>query len=241
MPVVDGQKVACQPCIRGHRVGSCNHAGERQMVPVKKPGRPLSTCPHLPGTQCDCRLQNIAAVSSSSSTVAASAPIDTGESEATTLDYATTLPFMTAVPHWASISQSVDYSFQMYPSTSPATDLSPFPADTPVLWTGSGPLKHNNDFSEDMLPATTPMTEHDSITDQYSFNAPSQNEYTVLPQSQGYWWLATEGPSSAYTAEMEPGLDQRDTLAQTWDGPSIGKDENTSSKERRPTSKEDGV
>src|SRR3569833_2106400 len=35
-----------EPCIRGHRATTCNHANERVMIPVRKPGRPLSTCPH---------------------------------------------------------------------------------------------------------------------------------------------------------------------------------------------------
>ncbi|KAI0162049.1 hypothetical protein GGR57DRAFT_498393 [Xylariaceae sp. FL1272] len=42
------------PCIRGHRATSCDHANERIMVPVRKPGRPLSSCPHRPGTNCQC-------------------------------------------------------------------------------------------------------------------------------------------------------------------------------------------
>jgi hypothetical protein len=33
------------PCIRGHRATKCEH-WDRVMVRVKKPGRPLQTCPH---------------------------------------------------------------------------------------------------------------------------------------------------------------------------------------------------
>ncbi|KAK0724099.1 copper fist DNA binding domain-containing protein [Lasiosphaeris hirsuta] len=55
MPVVDGEKVACWPCIRGHRVGTCNHASDRPMMAVRRPGRPLSSCPHFPGARCQCR------------------------------------------------------------------------------------------------------------------------------------------------------------------------------------------
>ncbi|ORY62672.1 uncharacterized protein BCR38DRAFT_346269 [Pseudomassariella vexata] len=54
MPVIHGQKMACEPCIRGHRSTKCNHGGERLLVPVRKPGRPLSTCPHPPGNACAC-------------------------------------------------------------------------------------------------------------------------------------------------------------------------------------------
>ena len=43
-----------EPCIRGHRSTKCTHAGERLMVPVKKPGRPLSACPHAKDQVCGC-------------------------------------------------------------------------------------------------------------------------------------------------------------------------------------------
>lgn len=43
-----------EPCIRGHRSTKCSHANERLMVPVRKPGRPLSLCPHPPSRQCGC-------------------------------------------------------------------------------------------------------------------------------------------------------------------------------------------
>ncbi|KAI0386289.1 hypothetical protein F5Y04DRAFT_119806 [Hypomontagnella monticulosa] len=55
MPVINGQKMACEPCIRGHRSTKCAHAGDRLLLPVRKPGRPLSTCPHPPGKTCQCR------------------------------------------------------------------------------------------------------------------------------------------------------------------------------------------
>ncbi|KAK6087658.1 copper fist DNA binding domain-containing protein [Seiridium cupressi] len=54
MPLINGQKMACEPCIRGHRSTTCNHATERVMVPVRKPGRPLNECPHPRGTDCGC-------------------------------------------------------------------------------------------------------------------------------------------------------------------------------------------
>ncbi|KAH6652506.1 hypothetical protein BKA67DRAFT_292431 [Truncatella angustata] len=55
MPLINGQKMACEPCIRGHRSTTCNHASERVMVPVRKPGRPLNECPHPRGSNCECR------------------------------------------------------------------------------------------------------------------------------------------------------------------------------------------
>ncbi|KAK7422281.1 hypothetical protein QQZ08_009587 [Neonectria magnoliae] len=54
MPLINGQKMACEPCIRGHRSTKCTHANERLMVPVRKPGRPLSTCPHQVSRPCSC-------------------------------------------------------------------------------------------------------------------------------------------------------------------------------------------
>ncbi|KAE8443088.1 hypothetical protein EG329_002411 [Mollisiaceae sp. DMI_Dod_QoI] len=43
-----------EPCIRGHRSTKCTHANERLMVPVRKPGRPLSACPHPRDQACGC-------------------------------------------------------------------------------------------------------------------------------------------------------------------------------------------
>ncbi|KAI0396549.1 hypothetical protein F5Y17DRAFT_89580 [Xylariaceae sp. FL0594] len=48
-----GNKVACGPCIRGHRSSLCKH-DDRQLLRVNKPGRPLSTCPHPKGSGCNC-------------------------------------------------------------------------------------------------------------------------------------------------------------------------------------------
>ncbi|KAF1831158.1 hypothetical protein BDW02DRAFT_65361 [Decorospora gaudefroyi] len=46
------KKVACGPCIRGHRSSKCDHR-DRVLVEVRKPGRPLSSCPH-PSGSCSC-------------------------------------------------------------------------------------------------------------------------------------------------------------------------------------------
>lgn len=42
------------PCIRGHRSTKCNHSADRIMMPVRKPGRPLSSCACPPGQSCAC-------------------------------------------------------------------------------------------------------------------------------------------------------------------------------------------
>ena len=46
-----------EPCIRGHRASSCVHY-DRYMVRVKRPGRPLSTCPHNT-PQCHCAQEEV--------------------------------------------------------------------------------------------------------------------------------------------------------------------------------------
>ncbi|KAF2432794.1 hypothetical protein EJ08DRAFT_114393 [Tothia fuscella] len=59
------QKVACGPCIRGHRSSTCAHK-ERVLIVVRKPGRPLSTCPHTAGSSsCNCARTVIYAVPNS--------------------------------------------------------------------------------------------------------------------------------------------------------------------------------
>ncbi|KAF2746253.1 hypothetical protein M011DRAFT_90155 [Sporormia fimetaria CBS 119925] len=48
----DLRKMACLSCIRGHRASKCDHI-DRILVEVRKPGRPLSSCPH-PSGSCSC-------------------------------------------------------------------------------------------------------------------------------------------------------------------------------------------
>ncbi|GJJ77857.1 hypothetical protein EMPS_10216 [Entomortierella parvispora] len=45
MVVVNGQKFACETCIKGHRSSSCNHS-DRPLHEVKKKGRPSTQCLH---------------------------------------------------------------------------------------------------------------------------------------------------------------------------------------------------
>jgi hypothetical protein len=82
MIVKDGEKFACDACIRGHRVSSCTHKGmidqfegrrlylesvadkstDRKLNHVNKKGRPVSQCQHCRGlrkvrashVKCDC-------------------------------------------------------------------------------------------------------------------------------------------------------------------------------------------
>ncbi|KAB8345903.1 hypothetical protein FH972_022958 [Carpinus fangiana] len=41
----DGEKYACDACVRGHRVSSCTHK-DRHLNHINKKGRPVSQCPH---------------------------------------------------------------------------------------------------------------------------------------------------------------------------------------------------
>ncbi|KAI9891561.1 MAG: hypothetical protein M1814_002684 [Vezdaea aestivalis] len=50
--LINGIKFACEPCVRGHRSTKCEHK-DRNLIEVRKPGRPLSSCPH-PNSKCDC-------------------------------------------------------------------------------------------------------------------------------------------------------------------------------------------
>ncbi|KAF4633675.1 hypothetical protein G7Y89_g4438 [Cudoniella acicularis] len=58
MPLINGYKYSCEPCIRGHRATSCAHT-DRILIEVRKPGRPLESCGHQLDT-CSCgRLNDI--------------------------------------------------------------------------------------------------------------------------------------------------------------------------------------
>jgi hypothetical protein len=76
--LIDGEKWACDACVRGHRVSNCNHYGrnscvcchrtivltvlERPLTHINKKGRPVSQCPHCRGlrkarashVKCEC-------------------------------------------------------------------------------------------------------------------------------------------------------------------------------------------
>ncbi|KAK0109733.1 hypothetical protein ONS95_002412 [Cadophora gregata] len=61
MPLINGSKYSCEPCIRGHRATSCAHT-DRILIEVRKPGRPLESCGHNLNT-CHCgRVAEIFAV-----------------------------------------------------------------------------------------------------------------------------------------------------------------------------------
>ncbi|KAF9889403.1 hypothetical protein FE257_007304 [Aspergillus nanangensis] len=59
--LIDGEKWACEACVRGHRVSSCHHS-DRPLTHINKKGRPVSQCAHCRGlrksrtthTKCDC-------------------------------------------------------------------------------------------------------------------------------------------------------------------------------------------
>ncbi|KAL1982916.1 hypothetical protein VTN96DRAFT_768 [Rasamsonia emersonii] len=41
--LIDGEKWACEACVRGHRVSSCRHH-DRPLIRINKKGRPFSVC-----------------------------------------------------------------------------------------------------------------------------------------------------------------------------------------------------
>ncbi|KAB8294077.1 hypothetical protein EYC80_009532 [Monilinia laxa] len=43
--IIDGEKWACDACVRGHRVSNCHHS-ERPLQHINKKGRPVSQCAH---------------------------------------------------------------------------------------------------------------------------------------------------------------------------------------------------
>ncbi|KAB5583317.1 hypothetical protein GE09DRAFT_296693 [Coniochaeta sp. 2T2.1] len=61
MPLINGEKWACEACVRGHRVSTCQHH-DRELQHIKKKGRPVSQCQHCRSlrksrsahTRCDC-------------------------------------------------------------------------------------------------------------------------------------------------------------------------------------------
>ncbi|KAI0395256.1 hypothetical protein F5Y17DRAFT_465835 [Xylariaceae sp. FL0594] len=59
--MIDGEKYACEACVRGHRVSNCRHE-DRQLIHIQKKGRPVSQCQHCRAARksrsahvkCDC-------------------------------------------------------------------------------------------------------------------------------------------------------------------------------------------
>ncbi|KAG5968397.1 hypothetical protein E4U58_001884 [Claviceps cyperi] len=43
--LIDGEKYACEACVRGHRVSNCQHS-DRPLQHINKKGRPVSQCSH---------------------------------------------------------------------------------------------------------------------------------------------------------------------------------------------------
>ncbi|KAL3479918.1 hypothetical protein BJX99DRAFT_54340 [Aspergillus californicus] len=46
--LIEGEKWACEACVRGHRVSSCHHS-DRPLTHINKKGRPVSQCTHCRG------------------------------------------------------------------------------------------------------------------------------------------------------------------------------------------------
>ncbi|KAJ4295372.1 transcriptional activator haa1 [Kalmusia sp. IMI 367209] len=50
MPIIDGEKYACQSCVKGHRVSGCNHT-DRELHHINPKGRPVKQCEHCRGAR----------------------------------------------------------------------------------------------------------------------------------------------------------------------------------------------
>ncbi|KAF9875968.1 copper fist DNA binding domain-containing protein [Colletotrichum karsti] len=59
--IIDGEKWACEACVRGHRVSNCQHS-DRPLQHINKKGRPITQCQHCRSmrksraahVKCDC-------------------------------------------------------------------------------------------------------------------------------------------------------------------------------------------
>ncbi|KAL3476897.1 copper fist DNA binding domain-containing protein [Aspergillus californicus] len=49
--LIDGEKWACEACVRGHRVSTCKHH-DRPLIRINRKGRPFSTCSICNCTPC---------------------------------------------------------------------------------------------------------------------------------------------------------------------------------------------
>ncbi|KAL4806227.1 copper fist DNA binding domain-containing protein [Aspergillus unguis] len=56
--LIDGEKWACEACVRGHRVSSCKHH-DRPLTHINRKGRPFSTCPTCHCTPCSSPYEHI--------------------------------------------------------------------------------------------------------------------------------------------------------------------------------------
>ncbi|OOF92830.1 hypothetical protein ASPCADRAFT_133227 [Aspergillus carbonarius ITEM 5010] len=50
--LIDGEKWACEACVRGHRVTTCKHH-DRPLIRINRKGRPFSTCSVCNCTPCE--------------------------------------------------------------------------------------------------------------------------------------------------------------------------------------------
>ncbi|KAL4903879.1 copper fist DNA binding domain-containing protein [Aspergillus multicolor] len=50
--LIDGEKWACEACVRGHRTSTCKHH-DRPLIHINRKGRPFSTCSICNCTPCN--------------------------------------------------------------------------------------------------------------------------------------------------------------------------------------------
>jgi hypothetical protein len=102
-------------CIRGHRSTRCAHADGRILLPVRKPGRPLSACPHIPGPGGKCRCGTIIAAIPRNQKCPCGT--NSGTAPVVTINHSTSLP--TSTPAMPSPPKHVFRVQKSYSSLSP--------------------------------------------------------------------------------------------------------------------------
>ncbi|KAK5652925.1 hypothetical protein OQA88_9404 [Cercophora sp. LCS_1] len=188
MPIIDGKKVACWPCIRGHRVGTCSHEGERPMVPVKKPGRPLTSCPHLPGSQCHCAGSSRQASDTTTTITDDSNQGDNSEMPPTLLDPLQADPFLaTPTVDWDPFAVPQDPSLANFQFLMPPTQG----VYDPTLWdpglyaVSGGGLDMGIGITDNCWLPSSPQEEGTSHGYYQEESVPSQQEIVPGPEDSG--------------------------------------------------------
>ncbi|KAK7711597.1 transcriptional activator haa1 [Botryosphaeria dothidea] len=88
MPILNGEKYACESCIKGHRVSGCTHS-DRPLKHINPKGRPVKQCEHCQKARktkshharCDCGTKKDKAKAEKAAAAAAAAAASASESE----------------------------------------------------------------------------------------------------------------------------------------------------------------
>ena len=202
-PLLTFWRICSWPCIRGHRAGSCSHAGDRPMMPVRRPGRPLTSCPHLPSARCDCRPQATTATST-----AATTPNVNGASVSATATETAALTAPPAPPNWPTATIDNRPQDPLFPQPDHLVNPTLSLLDLDLLTVGgtvAAPGFGNDDFAEWIIQGShdSPQVPFDLFTIDGTATAqqpdshlqPTHEAAAVdgahIPATQegGEWWL----------------------------------------------------